>query len=188
MKFFAISLLAGLASSSVISVRDENPLCNTPVTRGDTSRPENGGPSPFATIPGKGRLAECRALCYSSQYAQCRSFAVREHATAGGCSLYDTDITSKIIPKTTTNVVYAPLPAGIVGWVPENAAKHYYANTDKKHGNYVDCRKLCLDDPVCKGFGYKEKGNCQLYDVSLVGKVKADATSPYVQWQMDCRA
>ena len=189
MKSFLLPILAGIAAASPLQLTErENPLCVTPGTRGAVPAESAGGPKPYLTVPGKGNLEACRALCFSGANAKCRSFAIRENASSGGaCQLYDFDISASVIPRDTTTYVYYPLPAGIVGWVPENVAKHYKAINEKAAGNYVACRQLCLNDAgVCKGFGYKQDAKCQLYDVSLSGKVKADSTSPYIQWPLDC--
>jgi hypothetical protein len=66
-------------------------------------------------------------------------------------------------------------------------AQHYKADNSAAAGSYTACRQLCLNEGGrCRGFGYKQGAKCQLYETTLAGKVKADATSPYIQWQMDC--
>jgi hypothetical protein len=161
--------------------------CQTPGIAGDVPASNAGGPTPFNTIAGKGNLNDCRKLCYSLDNYQCRSFAIRTNAASGGaCYLYDTDITPSVKAKTGTTYVYYPLPAGIQGWVPENVAQHYTADVTKTKGTYAACRQFCLSQAQCEGFGYKNGGDCQLYNVSLVGKVKATTDSPYIQYQMDC--
>jgi hypothetical protein len=173
MKSFLITIFAGLVAAT----------CDTPGTVAVLPPANTAGyVAAYNIVSGKGTLEACRAECYSSANAQCRSFGIRSTF----CYLFDIDLSSKIIPRDTSTYTYYPLAAGIVGWVPENVAQHYYADTSKTKGNYAGCRQLCINDSQCKGFGYKNGGDCQLYNVSLQGKVHADPTSPYIQWLGDC--
>ncbi|KAL6709451.1 hypothetical protein ACN47E_001386 [Coniothyrium glycines] len=190
MKFtLAISTLTGL-SSAVSTPRQETTSClGASGVRAFIRNPNQGGPAVVATFAGEGNVAACQARCFSPAYASCRSFAVRTNAASGGaCQLFATDVTPSLTPNPASTIDYYVLPAGIQGWVPENVGKHYLADTSKTKGTYDACRGFCLQQPngKCRGFGFKAGGNCQLYDVSLVGKVKADATSPYVQYLADC--
>lgn len=186
MKVTILTFLASLVAASPCQAVPAL-SCITPGIKGAVTGVENGGPKFYTFELGKGNVADCRKLCYSPEQPQCRSFAIRENSNGGACYLYDTDISSSIKPRDGTSYTYFALPAGIKGWVPENVAQHYFADTTKTKGTYTACRGLCLSQTKCLGFGYKEGGNCQLYDVSLAGKVKPAADSPYIQWQMDCR-
>lgn len=129
----------------------------------------------------------CLAECNKPEKSWCKSFAVRTTSTgSGACLLYDIDVSPKFIIRATSTFTYYFLPPGVVGAVPENVAKHYRADTSKTKGNYEACRAVCLAESQCKGFGFKKEGNCQLYDVSLAGKVKAKADWPYIQYQAEC--
>ncbi|CAO2657068.1 Nn.00g058710.m01.CDS01 [Neocucurbitaria sp. VM-36] len=182
---YALSTLMGLSSAAFIP-RQADCLGVTGV-RADLTNPNQGGPAPFKTISGKGNLAACREECFSVANAQCQTFSIRENQSSGGaCYLYDSDVSSKLKPNTASTYVYYALPAGIQGWVPENVAQHYKADTSKTKGSYTACRALCLSETQCKGFGYKAGGNCQLYDVSLRGKISPTTASPYIQHYADC--
>ena len=63
--------------------------------------------------------------------------------------------------------------------------RYDYDNT-KTRGSYAGCREFCLKDQRCKGFGYKDGGNCRLFDVSLAGRVSPDPAYPYIHYQNDC--
>lgn len=191
MKSFVLPVLASLVAASPVQLLERaDGLCNTPGIKGVVPATTAGGPVPYSTIAGKGNLEACRALCFSPGNAKCRSFAIRENSSSGGaCQLFDFDISPSVIARDTSTYTYYPLPAGTIGWVPENVGKHYKAVNTKAAGNYAACRQECLNEAgKCKGFGYKQDAKCQLYDVTLVGKVKADSTSPYIHWPMDCAA
>ncbi|KAF4469452.1 hypothetical protein FALBO_3644 [Fusarium albosuccineum] len=187
MKFLGFTLLAGLATSSPITSRcTSTTACQLTGFNGVVT-PDTTN-SRIDAILGIKDAEVCRAKCYSTEYPSCKAFAIRSSGS-GACLLWDKEISPRALkPGETSTYWYYTLPAGIREWVPENVAQHYKADTSKTKGNYKDCRGLCLSEPQCKGFGFKEGGNCQLYDVSLAGKVKAKEDSPYVQYQVDCTA
>lgn len=185
MKFLGITFLAGLVAAGPVSRCTANGCLiegfNGVVTPDVTS-------NTLATLAGIKDAEACRAKCFSPEYSSCKSFAIR-YTGEGACRLWDYAVAPRALkPNEKSTYFYYIPPAGIVGWVPENVAQHYTADTSKTKGNYADCRAFCLSDSRCKGFGYKDGGNCQLYDVSLAGKVKATADSPYIQYQADCTA
>lgn len=176
MKFLYLTALAALAAAS-------------PCPRGTCDLQGVVGDVPVQVtaqerIAGINNAQSCLAECNKPEKSWCKSFAVRTSGS-GACLLYNSDVSSSFIARPSTFTYYF-LPAGVVGAVPENVAQHYYADISKTKGNYAGCRALCLADPRCKGFGYKEGGNCQLYDVSLAGKVKPKDNWPYIQYQADC--
>jgi hypothetical protein len=65
-------------------------------------------------------------------------------------------------------------------------SSRYKADIMKTRGNYARFRELCLSEAKCRGFGYKDEGNCRLFEVSLAGRVSPDATYPYIHYQSDC--
>ncbi|UPK92655.1 hypothetical protein LCI18_003590 [Fusarium solani-melongenae] len=179
MKFLSLSALVGLAAASPIAA-----------PAGCSTAP--GG----CTIPGSlGMLSSSHSnnridVFTGTGASDPEAFAVRKASGSNGaCSLWDYALPFRAPEGAeTSNTYYYNLPDGIVGWVPENVAQHYKADTSKTKGNYKDCRALCISEPTCKGFGFKSGGNCQLYDVSLAGKVKARSDSPYIHYQLDCTA
>lgn len=62
----------------------------------------------------------------------------------------------------------------------------YNPDNTKTRGDYAGCRERCLNDQKCKAFGYKDGGNCRLFDVSLAGRVSPDPEFPYIHCQNDC--
>ncbi|KAJ4326757.1 hypothetical protein N0V84_002878 [Fusarium piperis] len=194
MKFPSLSALAGLAAASPIAVPAGCSTapggCIIPGSLGMLSTAHSGNRIDIFTGTGASDPEICRARCYSAEFPSCKAFAVRKSSSGNGaCSLWDYTLPFRAPEGSeTSNTYYYNLPAGVVGWVPENVAKHYKADISKTKGNYKDCRALCISEPACKGFGFKNNGNCQLYDVSLAGKVKANADSPYIQYQLDCTA
>ena len=62
----------------------------------------------------------------------------------------------------------------------------YKSDNTKTRGNYAACRELCLSETKCRGFGYKDGGNCRLFEVSLAGRVSPDPDYPYIHYQNDC--
>lgn len=186
MKFLALAALASLGAAS--------PVCRDAPAEPCVLQGFNGVvPSDvtnnyLAIFPGIKDAEECRKKCYSAEYSSCKSFAVR-YTGSGACRLWDYQVAPRALrPGETSTFFYYNTPEGTVGWVPENVAQHYFADTSKTKGTYAGCRGVCLSDARCKGFGYKNNGNCQLYDVSLAGKVKPKADSPYIQYQVDCTA
>ncbi|KAM0421304.1 hypothetical protein ACHAPT_010833 [Fusarium lateritium] len=197
MKFLSLSILAGLAAASPIaapggcsSAPSAPSTCTIAGFHGVVPQSELDKKLAVFTTPGSKDPEVCRARCYSAEYPSCKSFAVRYSSTSNGaCFLWDYALTPREPrPTEVSNYYFYNLPAGIVGWVPENVAQHYKADISKTKGNYKDCRALCISEPACKGFGFKNGGNCQLYDVSLTGKVKAKADSPYIHYELDCTA
>lgn len=70
--------------------------------------------------------------------------------------------------------------------VSANDFSRYVADNTKTRGDYAECREFCLEDQACKGFGYKDRGNCRLFGVSLAGRVSPDPAYPYIHYQNDC--
>ncbi|KAM6530423.1 hypothetical protein FALCPG4_008551 [Fusarium falciforme] len=194
MKFLSLSALVGLAAASPIAAPAGCSTapggCTIPGSLGMLSSAHSGNRIDVFTGTGASDPEVCRARCYSSAFPSCKAFAVRKSSGSNGaCSLWDYTLPFRAPEGTeTSNTYYYNLPDGIVGWVPENVAQHYKADTSKTKGNYKDCRALCISEPTCKGFGFKSGGNCQLYDVSLAGKIKARSDSPYIHYQLDCTA
>ena len=189
----AITALAGLSSAACIEARDVLNCDAAPGIRADILSGKQNDGTLKKTMTGSSTLEECRAKCYSPDYAECKMFAYRASSGGGSCHIYNVDLADfngnnyvKPTEATTTTWFFKSAPAGVRGWVPENVLKHYRAVTDKTMGTYAKCRKECLSDAQCVGFGYKEGGNCQLYDKSLKGRVKADTSSPYIHYQIDC--
>ncbi|KAJ4993897.1 hypothetical protein SVAN01_00374 [Stagonosporopsis vannaccii] len=175
-----------LSVTAAISIPRDNECLGVEGVKAFLTNPAQGGPAPFNTVVGKGSLAACRSECFSAANAQCKTFSVRESRSGGACYLYDEDLSSKLKPNAESTYTYYVLPGGIRGDVPENVARHYTSDISKTKGNYEDCREFCLSQTRCKGFGFRDGGNCQLYDVSLRGKVKAKPTSLYIQYYADC--
>ncbi|RBR21760.1 uncharacterized protein FIESC28_04750 [Fusarium coffeatum] len=187
MKLFDLTLFASTAIAAACAnpIPEPSPpqtVCGLTGTMGDV--PTQIRTSAFITLSGFSTPEACRAKCFSAEYAKCKSFGIRQSG-GGSCLLFDYDISSHIIPRQSV-YTYFPLPAGIRGAVPENVAQHYRADITKTKGTYEGCRGVCLSDSRCKGFGYKDGGNCQLYDVSLEGKVKPKPDWPYIQYRVDC--
>lgn len=187
MKFFNVALLAGLAASTpVCSGCTRSESCSISVFNGVVTPDVTS--NTLLTEAGIKDAEVCRAKCFSTAYPSCKAFGIRSSGQ-GACRLWDYEV----FPRATregeapSTYFYYSLP-GIVGWVPENVAQHYRADITKTKGNYAGCRGLCLSETRCKGFGFKQGGNCQLYDVSLTGKVKANADSPYIHYSVDCTA
>ncbi|KAH6670248.1 hypothetical protein F5X68DRAFT_194503 [Plectosphaerella plurivora] len=176
MKFLGFATLAAAVMVAPCAAQ----TCTLTGTRGDVPASVEAKPR----IPGIKTAEACLAECNKPANSGCKAFAVRTTGE-GACLLYNTDLSSSFKSRPSTYTFYF-LPAGVVGAVPENVAQHYKADTTKTKGNYEGCRGLCLSEPACKGFGFKEGGNCQLYDVSLEGKVKAKPGWPYIQYQADC--
>ncbi|KAM0209439.1 hypothetical protein ACHAQI_006486 [Fusarium lateritium] len=184
MKFITVSTIfsaAGLACA--LPTENEQSVCGVTGIRGDV--PTEIRTSAFKTLAGFATPEACHAKCFSIENTACRSFGIRQSG-GGSCLLFDFDITPSIKARPSV-YTYFPLQ-GIRGAVPENVAKHYYADITKTKGTYAGCRGVCLADEKCEGFGYKDGGNCQLYDVSLDGKVKAKPEWAYIQYQVDCPA
>lgn len=188
IKMHSLPILSTLLSfTTAISIPRDTDCLGVEGTRGFLTNPAQGGPAPFRTITGEGTLAACRSECFSAPNAQCKTFSIRENAHSGGaCYLYDEDLTARIKPNAESTYVYYPLPGGVRGDVPENVAKHYKSDISKTKGSYEACRAFCLSEAGCKGFGFREGRNCQLYDVSLRGKVKAKENALWIQYYADC--
>ncbi|KAH7070348.1 hypothetical protein BKA63DRAFT_518271 [Paraphoma chrysanthemicola] len=157
MKLAAISLLITSAVAFPLLEQRED-TCKLTGINGDV--PTQVRTSAFKTVAGSSTPEACRALCFRAENAGCKSFGIRQSG-GGSCLLFDTDISLSVIPRESV-YTYFTLPAGIVGAVPENVAQHYTSDITKTKGNYAGCRGLCLSDSRCKGFGYKEGGNCQI--------------------------
>lgn len=183
MKSVTLSaIFSAVTLACALPVEGEQSVCGVTGIMGDV--PTNIRTSAFKALAGFATPEACHDKCFSVEYSACKSFGIRQSG-GGSCLLFDFDITPNIIPRQSV-YTYFPLPQGIRGAVPENVAKHYYADISKTKGTYAGCRGVCLADQRCKGFGYKDGGNCQLYDVSLDGKVKAKPEWAYIQYQVDC--